>query len=113
MPKPLPIRHGFKRHKYGVGAKEKRTCDGITFDSVKEMRRYQYLKLERDAGNVAFFLRQTTFHIVGAAPYHADFVVFWANGTVTVEDVKGKRTNTYLAKKRRVEQQYPVTIVEL
>jgi hypothetical protein len=110
---PRPVRHNFRRHKYGVSPKEERTCDGITFDSKKEMCRYQYLKLEQAAGNILFFLRQTTFHLVGAASYHADFVVFWANGNVTVEDVKGTRTSQYLAKKRKVEKQYPVKIVEL
>ena len=42
-----------------------------------------------------------------------DYAVFWADGTVTFEDVKGYRTDTYKAKKRAVEALYPIEIREL
>jgi len=114
MSKPLPVRHDLKRPKYGTSPKDQRTCDGIVFDSKKEMRRYQYLKLEKKAGNVLTFLRQTPFHLPGDSRYVCDFTVFWSDGRVTFEDVKGVRTEQYKLKKRQVEEIYaPITILEI
>lgn len=103
------------RHKYGVAPKAARTEDGITFDSKRELLRYQQLKLARLAGEVVQFLPQTpSFVLPGGARYTADFLVFWADGRVTVEDTKGMRTESYKAKKRLVESLYaPITITEL
>lgn len=103
------------RHKFGVAPKEARTEDGITFHSKREMLRYQELKLARAAGAVVQFLPQApAFVLPGGVRYTADFLVFWADGRVTIEDVKGHRTEAYQAKKRIVESLYaPLTITEL
>lgn len=103
--------HSFKRHKYGVSPQEKRTRDGMLFDSQAEAKRYDELKLMKKAGEVVFFLRQVPFHLPGMV-YRVDFAIFWANGTVSFEDVKGVRTSEYKAKKRAVETLYPVSIEE-
>lgn len=98
------------RHKFGAIRTER---DGMKFDSTKEAARYDDLKLLMKAGEVSFFIRQVPFHLPGNVKYLADFVVFWADGHVSVEDVKGCKTSEYIAKKKMVEALYPVTIEEL
>jgi len=108
------MRHSFKRNKYGVSAKADRTVDGIVFDSKKEAGRYKDLLFYRESGTVLQFLRQVPFHLPGHTKYVCDFVVFWTDGTVTFEDVKGMKTEVYKVKKRMVEELYsPITITEL
>lgn len=87
--------------------------DGITFDSKAELRRYQDLRALQSAGEVLFFLRQVPFHLPGGVRYVLDFLVFWADGHQSFEDVKGHRTALYRVKKRQVEALYPVRITEL
>ncbi len=102
MPPPI-------RHKYRAKPTE---LDGIKFASKKEAKRYSELKLLREAGEVVFFLRQTPLHLPGGVKYVCDFLVFWADGTVTFEDVKGMRTAQYKTKKKIVEATYPIEITE-
>ena len=42
-----------KLHKYNVASKERRTTDGITFDSMAEMRRYLELKMLEKSGVIS------------------------------------------------------------
>ncbi len=106
--------HPFKkRHKYGVGPREKRTRDGFLFDSQLEAKRYDSLKLMQERGLVLFFLRQVPFHLPGNTRYAVDFQVFWSNGRVTFEDSKGVKTEVYRLKKRQVEDLYPIEITEV
>jgi hypothetical protein len=108
------VKHPFKRGaRYNKGPKEKRTADGILFDSIKECERYKELKLLQEQGVIVFFLRQVPFDLPGGIKWRCDFLVFWADGEVSVEDVKGHATEMYKLKKRQVEQLYPVTIMEL
>lgn len=86
--------------------------DGIKFASKKEAKRYQQLLLLIKAGEVLFFLRQVPFHLPGNIKYLCDFVIFWANGEVTFEDVKGIKTPMYILKKKQVEALYPINITE-
>jgi hypothetical protein len=85
----------------------------MRFDSKKELRRWQELKLLKAAGEVVMVLRQTRFDLPGRTKYLCDFTIFWADGRVTFEDVKGVRTETYRLKKRQVEELYPVEIEEV
>lgn len=106
------IRHQF-RHKYNVSPAAQRTVDGIVFDSKKEASRYRELLILKQNGEVLTFLRQVPFHLPGSTRYVCDFVVFWADGMVTFEDVKGVRTATYIKNKKQVEALYaPITITE-
>lgn len=98
------------RHKFNAIRIEH---DGIKFSSKKEGQRYKQLKELRDSGEVIFFLRQVPFHLSGGVKYICDFVVFWSNGNVTIEDVKGLRTPVYIAKKKMVEATYPIKITEV
>ena len=87
--------------------------ENIRFDSKKERNRYAELKQMQTNGEVVFFLRQIPLHLPGNIRYVCDFQIFWPNGTVTFEDVKGYRTDTYKIKKKQVEAIYPIEIVEV
>ena len=103
------IRHSFRKrvNKYNATAT---TVDGIRFDSKREAKLYCDLKLQRDAGEVLFFLRQVPFHLPGGTVYRADFMVFYSDGTSKVLDAKGRETKEFKVKKREVEAIYPVEI---
>jgi hypothetical protein len=90
----------------------KTACDGIMFDSAKEMRRYQELKLLRQHGEVICFCRQPVIELPGGVKYVGDFLVMWKQGYCTVEDVKGFKTRAYKDKKKQVLACYGVEIQE-
>jgi hypothetical protein len=99
------IKHKFKARRTNV--------DGIKFSSKKEANRYNILKLLQKSGDILFFLRQVPFHLPGGVKYICDFLIFWTNGDVTIEDVKGFKTEIYKAKKKMVEALYPIEILEV
>jgi len=98
------------KHKFNAIKTE---CDGIKFSSRKEAKRYSELKFLQSNGELLFFLRQVPFHLLGNVRYVCDFMVFWCNGDVTVEDVKGMKTDMYIVKKKLVEATYPIKITEI
>jgi len=98
------------KHKFKAKPTE---TDGIKFSSKKEAKRYSNLKTLKNIGEVIFFLRQVPFHLPGGVKYVCDFFIFWANGEVTIEDVKGFKTETYKVKKKMVEAIYPIIISEV
>ena len=98
------------KHKYNA---KKTEVDGIRFDSKKEARYYQDLLLRQRAGEIVFVLRQVPFHLPGGVTYRVDFQEFHSDGTVHFVDVKGMKTQMYIAKKKMVEAVYPVTIEEV
>ena len=87
-------------------------ADGIKFSSKKERRRYLELMALQHSGDVKYFLMQVPFRLPGNTKYLLDFLVFWADGIVTHEDVKGMKTAMFVMKKKQVEALYPVRIVE-
>lgn len=87
--------------------------DGFKFASKKEFKRYLELKKLREIGEVAFFLLQVPFHLSGGVKYVCDFQVYWTNGDITFEDVKGMKTPIYILKKKQVESLYPIKITEI
>ena len=100
----------YHRHKFNAVQVE---YDGIKFPSKREGNRYLELKLLQKTGEVVFFLRQPMFDLPGNVKYRADFIIFWAAGFVTIEDVKGVRTKEFIRAKRQVEALYPVEILEV
>ena len=96
-------------HKYRAKPTKR---DGAHFDSQKEARYYDELKLRVAGGEVLFFLRQVPFHLPGNITMRVDFIEFWSDGTVHIIDVKGHKTRTYIDKKKQVEALYPVEIEE-
>jgi len=96
-----------------VSPVSRRQMDGRTFDSRGEMLRYAQLKILRKEERILFFLEQVPIRLPGNTRYRIDFLIFWADGTVTFEDVKGQRTDIYKIKKRQVEELYaPLVITE-
>jgi hypothetical protein len=97
-----------KRRKYG---NQITTVDGIRFDSKREARYYEQLKLRRAAGEVRFWLRQVPVHLPGGTKYVLDFVVFLTSGDCQFVDVKGRETKEFRIKRREVEHHYPFRIL--
>ena len=95
------------RHKYNAVSSEH---NSIKFPSKKERDRYIQLRLLQRSGEVVFFLRQPLFDLGGGTTYKADFLIFWASGGVTIEDVKGFKTKEFIRAKKQVEARYPVKI---
>lgn len=100
----LPAR---RPHKY-------RACpvviDGIRFDSKKEGRYYEELKLRQKAGEVVMFLRQVPLVLLGGTKLVIDFLEFHTDGSVHFIDVKGIETPEFKIKRREVEALYPIQI---
>ena len=87
-------------------------ADGIKFRSKKEKKRYLELMILKKVGEVDYFLTQVPFRLPGNTKYLLDFMVFWNNGKITYEDVKGMRTPMFIMKKKQVEALYPIRIEE-
>lgn len=105
------FKHNFtpKKHKYNA---RKTVVDGITFDSKKEAARYEELKLLKAAGEVLLIQLQIPFLLPGVPKrrYLLDFQVFWADGHVSFEDVKGRDTDMSKLKRTQVLDLYGVEI---
>lgn len=95
------------RHKFGAVRCER---SGIKFPSMLERNYYDQLCMRQRAGDVMFFLRQPCFDLPGGVKYLGDFVVFLADGTVEFVDTKGKDTAISIAKRKMVEDLYPINI---
>lgn len=95
------------RHKFNA---RPTTVDNIKFPSQKEARYYDTLKLLVKAGDVVFFLRQVPFHLPGGVKMVIDFQEFRSDGTVHFVEIKGFETKEYIAKKKMVENLYPIKI---
>ena len=101
----LPIKHKFNA--------KPQTIDNQRFASKKEAKRYLELKELKRTGEVLFFFTQARLPIVKTnAKYVCDFVVFWKDQTITIEDVKGIKTEVYKLKKKLIESEYPFMITE-
>lgn len=105
---------------------KKVTIDGITFDSIKEGKRYQELKLLEKANEITELKLQVPFILLDSyvlngkkrqgIKYIADFVyIDIKTGKYVVEDVKSSATKTqvYKLKKKLFEQKYGIEIREV
>lgn len=100
--------------KYGA---KKREVDGIKFDSIKESRRYEELKLLEQTGEISDLQLQVRFELqpsfkIGKKTYRsidyiADFVYVDDTGKTIVEDVKGFETPEFKLKKKLLLYKYP------
>ena len=91
-------------HKFHAKSCER---DGKKFPSKAERAHYDKLKILQKAGKILFFLRQVPFDLPGENKYVCDFMVFWEDGTVSVQDVKGFETDSFRIKRRLLEETYP------
>lgn len=101
--------------------------DGQTFDSKAEAAYWQTLKLREKAGEIQGLQRQVqfmlfapviredgtiTYEAIHVSTYVADFV--WYEGMKrVVADKKGKRTAMYLLKRKWLELQSGIKILEV
>lgn len=95
------------KHKYKAVRCE---ADGIKFPSKLERAYYYHLKRLQGLGEVVFFLRQVAFDLPGKIRYVCDFQVFYANGDISFIDTKGRDTPMSIAKRKMVEDLYPIEI---
>lgn len=102
----------FKRNKFG--AKPQRQ-DGIFFASKKELKRWNELKGLEAGGAISGLRRQVKFPFkLGGKlmfSYYADFV-YNIDEREIVEDSKGFRTPLYKLKKKIIENEYGIEILE-
>ena len=98
----------------------------VTFDSRKEARRYDELRLLERAGAICDLERQKRYRLIPAqrgkdgkviereCAYVADFVyVDKATGQLVVEDTKGYKTKDYIIKRKLMLERYGVQIREV
>lgn len=110
------------RSKFNVSAdKEKRTCNGIVFDSQLEMKYYRdvILPLE-ESGLITYYELQKPYELqpkfihdnktVQPIKYVADFYVEYADGHAEVIDTKGMPDSTALMKRKMFWYHFPDTI---
>lgn len=108
---------------------KKVTYDGIAFDSKKEARRYQELKLLEYAGTIKDLELQKEFVLIPAqyegegkkrkcveraCKYKADFCYFdCIQNKYCVEDTKGMRTKDYIIKRKLMLYVHGIRIIEI
>ena len=112
---------------------QKITRDGMTFDSLKEYRRFCELRLLEKAGQITALERQVKFVLIPAqyepdtigkrggvkrgkllereVAYIADFV-YTQDGKRIVEDSKGFRTADYIIKRKLLLYMHGIRIKE-
>ena len=98
----------------------KTEVDGIKFDSKKEAKRYQELKLLEHSKAISNLRLQVPYTLIDkskhgrAIKYIADFV-YYDNSLKNeiVEDTKGYRTDVYKLKKRLMAEVHGIEIKEL
>jgi hypothetical protein len=100
---------------------KKTIVDGITFDSIKESRRYSELKILKIAGEVDNFNLQPAFLLqegfkrkdgkkIREIWYIADFEVWYKDGRREIEDVKGMETEVFKIKRKLFEAKYDLVL---
>lgn len=99
-----------RKHKYNAVQVER---DGFKFGSKREGKRYDELKLAKRSGECVFFLHQVPFRMPGST-YWADFMAFWEDGNITIEDTKGFKTSAYKKQKAMMAVHFPIVeIIEI
>lgn len=128
-----------KKRKSSKYHSRKVTVDGVTYDSIKEYRRYCELKLLEKAGQISELRRQVPFELIPSqyetferygirgqrlkdgkrcleksVVYNADFV-YTENGETVVEDTKSDptRTKDYIIKRKLMLYVHKIRIKEV
>lgn len=122
----MNIKEALRMQKGSKYHNRKIEIDGITFDSAKEARRWQELKLLERAGEIYDLERQVPFIVIPEqrdekgkliereVKYIADFV-YKEKGSLrrTVEDAKGVRTKEYIIKRKLMLHRFGLKIKEV
>ena len=123
----LTFEHGKLKAEESIGNKyhaKKTEVDGITFDSVKEARRYSSLKLLQKVGEIADLQTQVEFVLLPAqkgkyrnersVKYVSDFCyTVVSTGELVVEDAKGMKTREYGIKRKLLLYKYVISVKEV
>jgi hypothetical protein len=99
------------------------TIDNMVFDSVREYKRFNELKLLERAGKIVDLKRQVKYRLIPAqkidgktveraVDYVADFT-YWEGGKFVVEDTKGFRTKDYIIKRKLMLWVHGIRIKEV
>lgn len=130
------IKMAWKNYSKNKYKNKKIVIDGIEFQSKKEARRWQELKLLEQAGEIYDLQRQVKFTLIPAQRepdikgvrggrikgkllereccYYADFVYFMKDDvTPVVEDTKGVRTPEYVIKRKLMLYNYDIQVKEI
>lgn len=114
-----------KRNKFNASKVE---CDGMTFDSKKEHKRYIELKAMQQRGEIFGLEHHTKFELAPktklegekrakpALRYFADFTYYISTGEYIVEDVKSAATRklaSYRNKKHLMSTVHGISITEV
>lgn len=113
--------HTENYHKYNA---EKSVRGNICFDSKKEARRFDELRVLLKAGRISDLKLQPQFTLqegfkttdgiaVRAIRYYADFSYKDKDGNLVVEDVKGVRTREYALKKKLMQERFGIEVQEI
>ena len=100
---------------------KKTVVDGIEFDSAKEAKRYTKLRDMQEAGEIEGLRLQVPFELLPSfecegvkyrgMKYISDFV-YYRDGVLVVEDVKGAKTPEYRMKKKLMAYMNHINIEE-
>jgi hypothetical protein len=116
-----------KRDKFKIDrsdkGKEKRTFQGIVFDSEMELKFYRdYLLPLKEKGDIVSIILQPKFilqdkfkkygRIILPIHYVGDFEVVWKDGRNIVYDVKGLPTQEARLKRKAFDYKYPDKTLE-
>lgn len=109
----------YPRNKFGVRTDKKgiedRTADGVVFHSKKECLRYLDLKLLQRSGEITGLELQPKFSLdiagIHICNYLGDFR-YKKGPFIVIEDVKGRKTDTYVIKKKLMRALYAIDILE-
>jgi len=88
-------------------------ADNIKFNSKKEAAHYRRLKQRKQDGEVKYFLRKVPFDLESYGTYTCDFLVVWADDTVTFENAKAPVSPHLIICKAIAEQLYNVRIEQI
>ncbi len=102
------------RSKYG---NKKTVVDGITFDSIKEGKRYSELRLLEKAGEISELELQPKYDLVinniKVCRYVGDFKYRLGTcGQYILEDCKGFKTQTYRLKAKLMKAVHGIVVTE-
>ena len=110
------------RSKFNVSSdKEKRTYNGIVFDSQLEMKYYRDVVLPlEESGQIKYYELQKPYELqpkfthdgktVQPIKYVADFYIEYADGHTEVIDTKGMPDSTALMKRKMFWYHFPDTV---
>jgi len=82
--------------------------DGWRFDSQAEAQHYRWLRVLKEQGEILGFDIHPRFRLSPHMTYEADFTVYFPDGGIEVQDVKGFETREFKRKERIFNELHPL-----